>query len=732
MASSTEPHVKTGVMLELTGAQIKELRKQLASVGNVAKLAGAAFVDMAAESPRCSIPASLAAFKGAMSRPPPPPPMLWEAASSDQIEANCAPASLESEDVHSVTFGAGDIAQPVKSAIGCRMSEMRRLPNRISIGEMSSLEKSDLENQSRVVQNWSALIMNLAEAEMKSSYSELVMRDAWILSQRWSSPAQGVDATVPKEPPILGSRGQGRQSTLSVLRAANDSCIQYLVLHPHSNRVLAWKLLSMLVIFWDMITIPLEQFDLGSAKEAFQLTGYATSSFWVCDLMLSFFTGADHQGAVEMRFSKIAYLYLTSWLPFDLIIVSVDIFLISFDTIMESPDASALAGVRMLRTLRLIRLLRLLRIGKLVKAIHVLANSITNMYALICARILNGLLFMLVVNHFIACAWSALGIAAIGGRSWIERARLPDESFAEVYIAALHWSITQFMPATNSIGPDNGIERVFAVLVVLLAMGVFSSFISSITNSVNALRAVRNEKIQKETIMRQFFSDRDLSTDLFLTIQEFCRQRGTTTKMIEESQVVLLKEVPESLQMRLHGEMFIGTLRSAVWMKHLDGIEHDENLLVRICHLAIAERHVGPRYEVFRKGMDCNDVLILKNDNASYSTDAENSSLVIRNSWLSEVSLWAEWQNAGWLRTSGTCIMVSICCEKFGAVVAKDGGRMFAFLQTFAVLVVGHVESELELGNLVTDLPIDPKILEELGDRANRFQRSCSSKGARL
>lgn len=60
---------------------------------------------------------------------------------------------------------------------------------------------------------------------------------------------------------------------------------------------------------------------------------------------------------------------------------------------------------------------------------------------------------------------------------------------AEVYICAMHWSLTQFMPATNNIGPDNFWERIFAIMTVLVAVCLFSSLVGSITAAVGSFRA---------------------------------------------------------------------------------------------------------------------------------------------------------------------------------------------------------------------------------------------------
>ncbi|CAE7386853.1 HCN2, partial [Symbiodinium pilosum] len=49
-------------------------------------------------------------------------------------------------------------------------------------------------------------------------------------------------------------------------------------------------------------------------------------------------------------------------------------------------------------------------------------------------------------------------------------ANIDETSFAESYVAAMHWSLTQFTPSTNPIAPDNGWERFYAIWVILLAM----------------------------------------------------------------------------------------------------------------------------------------------------------------------------------------------------------------------------------------------------------------------
>merc|ERR1719191_2017613 len=54
------------------------------------------------------------------------------------------------------------------------------------------------------------------------------------------------------------------------------------------------------------------------------------------------------------------------------------------------------------------------------------------------------------------------------------------------YTTALHWSLTQFTPASMDLHPTNTLERAYSVVVIMLALVVFSSFVSSITAAMTS------------------------------------------------------------------------------------------------------------------------------------------------------------------------------------------------------------------------------------------------------
>ena len=63
------------------------------------------------------------------------------------------------------------------------------------------------------------------------------------------------------------------------------------------------------------------------------VVGYFTFSFWVLDIPLHFIFGVQLDGAIELRPSVLARLYIRSWLLADIFIVTVDGVFIALDAI---------------------------------------------------------------------------------------------------------------------------------------------------------------------------------------------------------------------------------------------------------------------------------------------------------------------------------------------------------------------------------------------------------------
>ncbi|CAK9113850.1 Serine/threonine-protein kinase pelle, partial [Durusdinium trenchii] len=345
-----------------------------------------------------------------------------------------------------------------------------------------------------------------------------------------------------------------------------------------------------------------------------------------------------------------------------------------------------------LRVLRLLRLFRLIRVFKLTRELTLLANRFLSTHAFMVMKIVAGLSMMIAtwIKRKMSGPLKAGGcelplIEWSDGESWVsvmglkpeEALRAPvgrpspprarfraapppsaapqqtDElererdgsetpaSFADAYAASMHWALTQFTPATNNIAPISGLERFFAIWIILLAMGVFSSFIGSITTTVSSLRSIRAEHSAKQSKLLQFFIERDLSVDLFSKVQEALRREGAFKVRSSEKEVDLMRGIPATWPMRAYIERFKiqlheelpgeegeegsdrvrGTRARSVGF--VDGIpsqllrtceeekgsEEDQFLIRLICHEAMEEAAAPPGQDVFLPGSDCAQAL---------------------------------------------------------------------------------------------------------------------------
>merc|ERR1712137_1244386 len=91
---------------------------------------------------------------------------------------------------------------------------------------------------------------------------------------------------------------------------------------------------------------------------------YVTTSFWTMDMVMSFFTGFNVHGVIEMRLSKIIVAYLRGWFCVDLTILLMDWFFIA----MTPANVNAIGFLRIGKTARITRIFRALR---LLRFIHV-------------------------------------------------------------------------------------------------------------------------------------------------------------------------------------------------------------------------------------------------------------------------------------------------------------------------------------------------------------------------
>lgn len=476
-----------------------------------------------------------------------------------------------------------------------------------------------------------------------------------------------------------------------------------------------------------------------------------TMLLWLLDIFMSVLTGYQAGSKLVLVPRSIFCRYLRTWALFDVVILSLDATFLLLDSNMRS-GGSAARYARSLRALRFVRAMRLMRVLKFKRIIQRVQDMINTEACSICFGVSMIIVSLILANHVVACTWYTVG--AWNGEddpdSWIGHYDVTSRTVMYKYLTSLHWSLTQFTPASMEVTPRNVQERFFAVVVLLFAMLTFSSFVSALTASMSQLRNLRNDEAKQFWMLRRYLRDWRVSQRVSGKIQSYCEWAYDKKRQrVQEHDVALLNLLPPPLCSELKHETFSMNLCHHAFFKHCG----DD---ARCFAKALASLSVARDETVFHCGSISVEVLFLCSGTLEYfegtrptlsaeeeislaeegvaewktrQTDGDgddtddsnvvvraedsevesNSVVVLEGQWVSEPILWTSWQHVGDLHSSTECQVITINAELFANSFELQGA-MRSFVQAYALRYVKHMnQAGLDALTDLTHLVIDPE-----------------------
>mmetsp|Transcript_65477 Transcript_65477/g.188706 ORF Transcript_65477/g.188706 Transcript_65477/m.188706 type:complete len:507 (+) Transcript_65477:2-1522(+) len=407
-----------------------------------------------------------------------------------------------------------------------------------------------------------------------------------------------------------------------------------------------------------------------------------------------------------MRPSAIAWAYITSWFATDVLIVSIDMVFAVIDAQVKH-DAMGVAhfatGARLLRFLRLLRVLRLRRMMEMASRV---TDAITSQFVLMAVRVVGLVGGILTLNHFIACAWYAIGVQGEVERSWTRGLGLPEDDAAAVYICAYHWALTQFTPATQNIAPATAEERLFACAVVLVALVTFSTFLGKMTSTMTQLLNINAARLQQEVKLRGFLYDRKIPTALSRRIWHVYRHKQRITA---HQHRLTLRDIDKSLALPsdvrnlLCEELYHKAILTLPIMEKI--LEPDCPELRDICLAAVEEKSADPAQEVFATGMVAENALCITFGRFHYSSHRLTETVEVNeNTWVSEAALWGFWKRCGSLSAVTVGRWLEINGGSFRNIVLDESVR--AWRRRMLCRYASRFADEIELEDML-DIDVD-------------------------
>lgn len=147
-----------------------------------------------------------------------------------------------------------------------------------------------------------------------------------------------------------------------------------LIVNPVSIKKTLWNTSLVFLIMFLAITVPYRiAFEENAASQAWVFTDISIDFLFIIDVVLNFLTAyEDENGVLVVEKTKIAKVYLKSWLIPDLL-SSIPLSLVSEFTNM---DVSNLKFVKLSRLPRLYRLLRLIKLLRFYKSNRFIDNML--------------------------------------------------------------------------------------------------------------------------------------------------------------------------------------------------------------------------------------------------------------------------------------------------------------------------------------------------------------------
>lgn len=297
------------------------------------------------------------------------------------------------------------------------------------------------------------------------------------------------------------------------------------VMHPEGWFHMTWDLAMMFLLVHQAFYVPYELcFNIPATKDSVMFDVFVNVIF-MCDILISFNTGVLEKGSLVMSRNKIALNYARFWLWLDIIASFPYDWVINGDPMTIPSDASPRATrvprlLRILKMVRFFRMLRLLRLAKLRKLMMKIEDVLSNTFIVMLFLLMKLLIVVFFIAHVTASFWYYVSDSEseLHPVTWISNFEINSKralDYNDFYIAALYWAFTTM--ATVGFGdfvPFTAVERLYAIMCMIVACGLFAYTVGSIGNIVakQGERSTenRNTVLRTNAYMKRFNLPREL------------------------------------------------------------------------------------------------------------------------------------------------------------------------------------------------------------------------------
>ncbi|CAK0867648.1 unnamed protein product [Prorocentrum cordatum] len=223
---------------------------------------------------------------------------------------------------------------------------------------------------------------------------------------------------------MAGFRGIYSGGSWMLHRSHRDN--PYMVFSPTSRLRLAMDLLSVIVLAYDVLSLPyMLAFEVPQEGTVMTLSMISVC-FWTADLILCFRTAFWRKGRLEMSPRRIAIQYLRNTFMLDASLVLLDLLAIVM-ILLENNQPKEMDAFKLWRIGKITRIMRCLSFLRLRSVADIVErvsqrSKFLQATSLVVYDVIRIVFVILWLNHIIACLWVALGknVSNDTGMSWLD------------------------------------------------------------------------------------------------------------------------------------------------------------------------------------------------------------------------------------------------------------------------------------------------------------------------
>jgi len=429
-----------------------------------------------------------------------------------------------------------------------------------------------------------------------------------------------------------------------------------IAVHPKSKKRMAWTYMSLLLVLYDVVMVPMVFFF--EMSPVLFVTWFARF-FWSLDIAASFISGVYVNGTLQMDLTRIARAYAKSWFAFDLAV------LVS-EWVIMAIEANA-SSMSLLRTVRVLRLMRLVRIHKL-KVVLSAVFSTSSEGVLVYLALVRTTCILLTFIHFLAGLLYKLGRDRSDG--WVRNEPgMENAAVLRLYITSMHYAVTQ-LHGTSIVQPRSVFDQFISTSSIFICYVISAHYLGRTIHSVFLL--FNSNAAELESISRCYVRDHHIDHDHAMRLKSFvsayCEQEGLCERMEREAK--LFAVLPAGLQYDLHQAAREPIIVNMLFLLELQ--EEDRRVSRRLCREAVRDMALLAKDVAFYTGDVCTSMVFVSTGILNYHHGANEqyehrvslvklihysglrgtpttSQIVQPGHYLSEPVLWTRWEQHGQL-----------------------------------------------------------------------------------